>query len=138
MAQHPAQEFTKIREVAKELGLTLRALRFYEIKGLVSPKRQLRKRLYSNEDVEQLRLVVKLKGLGLSILEIKQLVKHPGNGPYGLSVTLYAELIERGEAQKLAAETALAQLRQIAGQFCLQRPDITSDRKMSSDLASHV
>jgi DNA-binding transcriptional MerR regulator len=114
----PSAHHYSIAEVAEELGLTLRALRFYESRGLISPERKLRSRLYSEEDLERLRLIVKLKRLGLSILEIKQLITKPGNGPYGLSAALHADLVQRGEAQKSEAEAALAELRLIAALFC--------------------
>jgi len=128
--QHIQQRTSRLfGEVAQELGLTLRALRFYETKGLVWPKRQLRSRLYSNEDIERLRLVVKLKGFALSILEIKQLLKNPGNGLYGLSEGVCAELVERGQAQKLAAEAALRELRQIAGSFRSQTDPFVGARR---------
>ena len=32
--------FLTIREVCEEVGVTLRALRFYEAKGLIAPKRE--------------------------------------------------------------------------------------------------
>ena len=117
----PPTGFTSIREVARELGVTLRAVRFYEAKGLVSPKRQMRNRLYTEGDVERLRLIMKLKSFGLSILEIKELITKPGTGPYGLSAEIYAELVERAETQKCAAETALAQLGEVDAHFRPQR-----------------
>ena len=44
-----------IGEVGQELGFTLRALRFYEAKGMIAPKREGRRRLYLTKDVERLR-----------------------------------------------------------------------------------
>jgi len=117
MSAHSSNGFSTIAHVAQTLGLTHRALRFYEGRGLVFPKRVLRTRLYSDRDIERLRLILKLKAVGLSILEIKELIKNPGSGPYGLNEKLCAELIERSVAQKLTAETALAELRQIASHF---------------------
>ena len=47
--------FLTIREVCEELGVTLRALRFYEAQGLIAPKREQRRRFYYTKDVERLR-----------------------------------------------------------------------------------
>jgi DNA-binding transcriptional ArsR family regulator len=51
-------EFATIGEVAEELGFTLRALRFYEEKGLVSPRRSGNRRLYSPADRRRLEALV--------------------------------------------------------------------------------
>ena len=103
--------FWTIREVSQELGLTLRALRFYEGKRLIAPKRQNGLRFYRTNDVERLRTIVKLKSWGLSLREIRELLQSPGDGPYGLTEHLREELVERLIAQRAGAEAALADLR---------------------------
>ena len=108
--------FLTIREVCQELGVTLRALRFYESKGLIAPKRKTRQRFYHTRDVERLRTIVKLKSLGLSLREIRELLQSPGDGRYGLTASLCEELIERVSAQRDAAEAALAYLRGLGAQ----------------------
>ena len=110
--------FLTIREVCEEVGVTLRALRFYEAKGLIAPKRENMNRFYQAKDIKRLRKIVKLKSLGLSLREIRELLRSPGDGPYGLTANLCNELIERLSAQRDAVETALAQLRG----FGLQSP----------------
>jgi DNA-binding transcriptional MerR regulator len=113
-ANHPVL----IGDVSSELGLTLRALRFYEQKGLVKPKREGGfHRLFAEKDIERIRLIVTLKSLGLSLLEIRGVLAAPGNGPYGLTAQLCAELTKRMHARKTGAEAALAQLRKISRQF---------------------
>ena len=92
--------FLTIREVCEELGLTLRALRFYEAKGLIAPKRENMNRFYHTKDVKRLRKIVKLKSLGLSLREIRELLRSPGDGPYGLTANLCNELIERLSTQR--------------------------------------
>ena len=103
--------FLTIGEVCEELGVTQRALRFYETLKLVAPRREQRRRLYYPTDVERLRAIMKLKSLGLSLREIRELLRSPGGGPYGLTANLCKELIERLSAQRDAVEAALAQLR---------------------------
>jgi DNA-binding transcriptional MerR regulator len=59
-----------ISEVAAELDMTLRTLRFYEVRGLVSPKRSGVHRLYSPEDVTRLIRINQLTAYGFSLREI--------------------------------------------------------------------
>ena len=63
-----------ISELAQEFDLTTRAIRFYEDCGLLSPQRQGRNRVYTARDRTRLKLTLRGKRLGLSLLEIRQLV----------------------------------------------------------------
>lgn len=63
-----------IGELARECDVTLRALRFYEGKGLLAPAREGGARLYDAEDVRRLKLVLRLKDLGFSLVEIAGLI----------------------------------------------------------------
>ncbi|HVY07349.1 MAG TPA: MerR family DNA-binding transcriptional regulator [Burkholderiales bacterium] len=63
-----------ITELAKEFGLTTRAIRFYEDHGLISPARAGRNRVYGNRDRVRLKLTLRGKRLGLSLLEIRELI----------------------------------------------------------------
>jgi DNA-binding transcriptional MerR regulator len=63
-----------ITELAQEFDITPRAIRFYEDKGLLTPQRAGRMRLYAQRDRTRLRLTLRGKRLGLSLQEIKQLV----------------------------------------------------------------
>jgi DNA-binding transcriptional MerR regulator len=119
--------FLTIREVCEEVGVTLRALRFYEAKGLIAPKREHMNRFYQTKDVKRLRKIVKLKSLGLSLREIRELLRSPGDGPYGLTANLCKELIERLSAQRDAVEAALAQLRGLGPQCTSTTVAISTD-----------
>jgi DNA-binding transcriptional MerR regulator len=68
-----APTFT-ITELAQEFDLTSRAIRFYEDMGLLAPTRVGRNRVYSHRDRTRLKLTLRGKRLGLSLLEVKQLV----------------------------------------------------------------
>lgn len=61
-----------IQEVAKELGLTMRALRFYEDKGLIVPQRVGTTRIYGKREMARVRLVQRGRRLGFSVREIKE------------------------------------------------------------------
>lgn len=72
----------KIGDLSKEFGVTLRTLRFYEDRGLLSPERRGTTRLYSRRDRTRLRLILLAKTLGFSLTEAKQLIEiyHQPNG----------------------------------------------------------
>jgi DNA-binding transcriptional MerR regulator len=64
-----------ISQVAEQTGFTASALRFYEDSGLVRPARTpAGYRTYDDRDVERLRFVGRAKGLGLSLVEITELL----------------------------------------------------------------
>lgn len=61
-----------IQDVAQELGLTLRTLRFYEKEGLIAPQRVGSTRAYSRREIGRIQLILRGKRLGFSIKEIKE------------------------------------------------------------------
>ena len=66
-----------ISELSKEFEVTPRAIRFYEDQGLIAPKRTGvggRQRVYSTRDRTRLKLTLRGKRLGLSLMEIKDLI----------------------------------------------------------------
>ena len=63
-----------VRELADELGVTTRTLRFYEAEGLVSPRRDGTNRIYSQRDRARLRLILRGKRFGMSLAEIREIV----------------------------------------------------------------
>jgi DNA-binding transcriptional MerR regulator len=116
-AQPPAHlEFT-ISELAREFGVTLRTLRFYEDKGLLSPRRHGMARLYSPADRERLALILKGKKLGFMLGEIRQMVAakegHADHKGLQLSREKCLEQIELLNRQQADIENALAELRQM-------------------------
>ena len=73
----PLGGFLRIQEVASELGLTTRSIRYYEELGLLSPGRSDGAyRLYDASDVERLRFIKGLRDdAGFSLAEISQLLE---------------------------------------------------------------
>lgn len=67
------QTFT-IAELAAEFDVTPRAIRFYEDMGLLAPARAGRQRVYTQRDRTRLKLTLRGKRLGLSLVEVKELV----------------------------------------------------------------
>ena len=73
-----AERYLQIGEVAEQLGLTPRTLRYYEEIGLLEPPSRMEGgfRLYSAADINRLENIVQLKRLlGFSLAEIKQVVE---------------------------------------------------------------
>ena len=66
----PGDELKGIQDVARELGVTHRTLRFYEDKGLIAPQRIGKTRVYSKRDLGRMQLILRGKRLGFSIREI--------------------------------------------------------------------
>jgi len=63
-----------IGDLSREFGVTLRTLRFYEDKGLLSPRREGLNRIYSRRDRARLKLVLMGKKVGFSLVEIKEMI----------------------------------------------------------------
>jgi DNA-binding transcriptional MerR regulator len=70
----------KIGELAKRIGLTIRALHHYEEIGLVQPSSRTASgyRLYNRDDVARLHRVQALRGLGLSLAETRDMLNGGG------------------------------------------------------------
>jgi DNA-binding transcriptional MerR regulator len=63
-----------IGELATEFDVTPRAIRFYEDHGLLAPKREGQRRIYSPRDRTRLKLTLRGKRLGLTLSEIRELI----------------------------------------------------------------
>lgn len=66
---------SSIGELSAKFGVTPRALRFYETKGLLSPQRDGRNRIYSRSDCDRLALILKGKKLGFTLIEISEMIE---------------------------------------------------------------
>jgi|GEM_PF-341819 len=116
-------EFT-ITELAQEFGLTHRALRFYDSRGLLSPQRDGRRRVFSRADRDRLALIVKGKKLGFTLSEISQMIEAQSGRASAHTLKLTAEKcleqIAFFERQMREAGQALAELRRIHLSLCMQ------------------
>lgn len=66
----------QIGEVAELCGLSLRTVRYYEEQGLIEPEARSDGgfRLYTDEQVERLRLIRQMKPLGFTVVEMRELL----------------------------------------------------------------
>ncbi len=63
-----------ISELAREFGITPRALRFYEDKDMLHPARDGMTRVYSHRDRGRVKIIVRLKRLGLPLADIREIL----------------------------------------------------------------
>ena len=83
-----------VRELANELGVTTRTLRFYETEGLLSPQRSGTVRIYTARDHTRLVLILRGKRFGMSLPEIREIVDMYDDATTGERAQL-ATLIDR-------------------------------------------
>src|SRR3954464_15847287 len=104
-----------IGDLAREFSVTLRTLRFYEDRGLLSPSREGTTRIYDARDRNRLSVILKGKQLGFTLTEIRAMVAEERSGG-GAAMNLQLSLdqiesqIQHLEQQKKEIEEALAEL----------------------------
>jgi DNA-binding transcriptional MerR regulator len=97
-----------ISELAREFDVTPRAIRFYEDQGLISPRRDGQRRIYTARDRTRLKLTLRGKRLGLSLSEIRELI----------------DMYEPGQDERPQLERFLAVLQSHRESLLQQRADI--------------
>jgi DNA-binding transcriptional MerR regulator len=82
-----------IAELAAELGITARAIRFYEAKELLAPVRANGGRVYTRRDRARLKLILRAKSIGFSLAEVQQFLELYGSRGEGrpLQVSFLAD-----------------------------------------------
>jgi DNA-binding transcriptional MerR regulator len=63
-----------VGELADELGVTTRTLRFYESQGLLAPQRVGANRVYDQRDRARLRLILRGRRFGMTLDECREIV----------------------------------------------------------------
>ena len=97
-----------ISELSREFEITPRAIRFYEDHGLLAPRRDGQRRIYSPRDRTRLKLTLRGKRLGLTLSEIRELI----------------DMYEPGRDQRPQLERFLAVLESHRSSLLQQRKDI--------------
>jgi len=73
----PWRSIMFIGEASKKTGLSIKAIRFYEEKGLINPPERIgRYRVYQEEEVELLILIKEAKALGVTLSQLKVLIAY--------------------------------------------------------------
>jgi DNA-binding transcriptional MerR regulator len=104
-----------IGDLAKEFGVTLRTLRFYEDMDLIHPRRQGLNRLYGRRDRARLKLILLGKKVGFPLGEIKEMLAlydlRDGDGrQLEMALRRFSEQIDVLKGQKQAVEQAIEEL----------------------------
>lgn len=107
-----------VTELAKDLGITPRTIRFYEDQGLILPQRAGNTRVYTHRDRARMILILRGKRLGFTLKDIKEFLDL-----YVVDTTQVEQLralvnkvrgrIAQLEDQLQAVETSLSELRDI-------------------------
>jgi DNA-binding transcriptional MerR regulator len=107
-ARDNQEEFTRIGEMAKDFDVTLRALRFYEDRGLIHPRREGTTRLYSRRDRARLKLILLGRRVGFSLREVKQMIDL--YDPKGSNTRQFKLVLEKSQRQLGRLEARRADL----------------------------
>src|ERR1051326_3849129 len=97
-----------ISDLAREFDVTPRAIRFYEDQGLLAPRREGQRRIYTPRDRTRLKLTLRGKRLGLALSEIRELI----------------DMYEPGRDERPQLERFLAVLEAHRASLLQQRTDI--------------
>jgi DNA-binding transcriptional MerR regulator len=104
-----ASELFGIAELCAEFGITLRALRFYEDKTLLAPRRINGARVYTRRDRARLALILRAKSIGMPLSEIKHYLDLYGDHGEG-RVQQLTFVTERTDAAIAELEQKRAQI----------------------------
>lgn len=99
-----------ISELAREFGVTPRALRFYEDKDMLHPARDGMMRVYSNRDRARLKIILQCKRVGLPLADIREIL----------------DLYAMDDGQRAQMREALNKFRMQSERLRQQREDIES------------
>jgi DNA-binding transcriptional MerR regulator len=97
-----------ISDLAREFDITPRAIRFYEDQGLLAPRREGQRRIYTPRDRTRLKLTLRGKRLGLTLSEIRELI----------------DMYEPGRDERAQLERFLAVLESHKAVLLQQRSDL--------------
>jgi DNA-binding transcriptional MerR regulator len=107
-----------IREMARDFQVSIRALRFYEDRGLLRPRRESTNRQYDARDRLHLKMILKGKQLGFTLSEIHDILACRGedSGKTELELGLLPEQISAQishlERQRSQIDAAINTLRE--------------------------
>ena len=117
-------EVMAVTELARETGVTARAIRFYESKGLLHPQRAGTTRIYTHRERGRLQLILRGKRLGFSLTDIGDYLNLYDADPTQQDqiMLLLAKVdarIKELESQKIDLEASLTELSAVKDQALL-------------------
>jgi len=110
-----------VTQLAENLGVTARTIRFYEDKGLIAPQRAGTTRVYTHRDRARMALILRGKRLGFSLREIRDYldlydVDHTQTEQLRALLKAVAGRVEQLEQQRIALDETLKELNEIKRQ----------------------
>jgi DNA-binding transcriptional MerR regulator len=114
-------QLLSVTQLATELGISARTVRFYEDKGLITPRRAGNNRVYAARDRARMILILRGKRLGFSIKEIKEYLDLYDLDPSrAKQVRLLLKAVQSRivmlEEQRVALDQTLFELRHVQSQ----------------------
>lgn len=116
-------QFYSVTQLGRNLGVTARTIRFYEDKGLISPRRAGNNRVYTARDRGRMILILRGKKLGFSLREIKEYLDlYDADPTHAKQLRLLLKAVRsrilQMEDQRVALDQALGELREVEAQAC--------------------
>jgi DNA-binding transcriptional MerR regulator len=127
--QEPS-ELSQIGGVAERLGVSTRTIKYYEELGLVSPENRSPGgfRLYNASDIERLRRILRLKGMGFSLAAIREF----------LAVRDAAQEATRKRVLAETTEHLRSREREVAQRIAKTREDLKSAEALREELRRDI
>ena len=111
-----SRDLFAIADLAKEFGISTRAIRFYEAKGLLAPERVGATRVFRRRDRARLILILRGKRLGFSLRDISDYLSlYDANRSQQVSLLVgkVDERLASLEAQLEDLQTTISELKEI-------------------------
>ena len=122
----PASRTHTIGDLARELGLTARSIRFCEDEGLIRPSRAGTARIYGHADRARLILICRGRRLGFSVREIAEFL------------ALYDADPHRAEQMRFLGETCRARIAALEVQLRDVRQTLAELRDIDRQIGDHL
>nr|WP_273546349.1 MULTISPECIES: MerR family DNA-binding transcriptional regulator [unclassified Xanthobacter] len=126
--------FFTVTELARDLAVTPRTIRFYEDKGLITPRRAGTMRVYTKRDRARMVLILRGKRLGFSLREIKEYLDLYDMDPtqseqMRMLLKKVQTRLDSLEDQRIALEETIAELKEIEEQTLAGLDTTSTDKK---------
>ena len=108
-------ENCSIGDLAREFDVTLRTIRFYEDEGLLSPRREGSRRIYSKRDQVRLKLILRGKRLGFSLADVREMIELYDSAPD--ERPQLEKFVASLSARRVQLERQLAEIEEVLGEI---------------------
>lgn len=127
--KNPTDELSTIRQMSRLYGVTLRALRFYEDRGLLKPHRIGATRLYDDIARTRLETILEGKRLGFTLTEISSMLAQSKAEPNRCTLEFEPDQIlgqiDLLERQRAGLDRAIEELKSVHARLA-GTPDVAT------------